>query len=607
VRIADVVVETLSQLGISDVFTVTGGAAMHLNDAFGQSENISCHYLHHEQSCAMAAEGYARIKWKPAAVCVTAGPGAINAMNGVFGAFTDSIPMFVVSGQSRSDTLLTAAGMPQGLRQMGDQEVNTEVMVSPITKKFHQLSLDDDVQAVVLDLFAVAVQGRPGPVWLEIPVDVQGMRVDESRLRSLEPIRLVDLTKEMAHESTVQTIVDEISAANRPVILAGTGVRVASVIEELQLFAETANIPVLTAWTHDVFPSDHVLYAGRPGTIGTRPGNFVLQAADLVIVLGSRLNIRQVSYNWLDFARDARIIHVDIDEAELAKPHLNQRPGLKVKADLRQLMPELLKVSNDVSKPRQSWLTWISKVRLELEPKWSDYPERLDGINPYHFVMSLSDSLDGSDVIVSGDATACIVPFQVLQLPAGRRLFSNSGCASMGYDLPAALGASVACAPGRVICLAGDGSVMMNLQELQSLKTSGLNIAVFVLVNNGYLSIKQTQSNFFGRSFGSSKDSGISFPDFARVAGAFGLLTIELFQQEAWQDSLTAFLSAQIPRVCVVHLDEVQEFEPRIRSRMTSSGIVTPPMDDMYPHMDEEKLTIVRAEGRLMTEGEKVR
>ncbi len=314
----------------------------------------------------------------------------------------------------------------------------------------------------------------------------------------------------------------------------------------LPWLARALNLPVSTAWTHDTIASDDDHYAGRAGTIGTRGGNFVLQACDLLLVLGSRLNIRQVSYNWTDFAPHAKIVWVDIDPAEMNKPFV--RPDVAIVADLAGFVPALLGQADSVQMPpRESWWEWVRHVRRRYEPTTADYASRDQGINPYHLVMELSDLLDGKHVVACGDATACIVPFQVLAVRHGMRLFSNSGCASMGYDLPAALGASVAAPERPVIALAGDGSLMMNLQELQTMAAWRPDLLLLILDNGGYLSIKQTQSNFFGREYGASPSSGISFPDFGRVAESFGLPVTHLRADGTWRDDLAVAVRAGGP------------------------------------------------------------
>ncbi|HVS84918.1 MAG TPA: thiamine pyrophosphate-binding protein, partial [Gaiellaceae bacterium] len=525
---------------------------------------------------------------RPAVLNVTTGPGGLNAFNGVFGAFTDSTPMVVIGGQSRRDTMSSLAGVA-GLRQLGDQEARIVEMACEITVSAETVTDPAQLPELLDRTVAAAISGRPGPAWLDVPVDVQGAELDAD-----PDAPLPELVRPVAPpgDAVYADVLARIDAARRPLILAGTGIRAAGCADLLVPLAERLNVPVATAWTHDTVPSDHPLYAGRPGTIGTRAGNFVAQSADLILVLGSRLNVRQVSYNWAEFAPHATIVWVDVDEAELQKPYV--RPDVPIVADLRDFLPGLLAAAPETAAPRTAWLEWCRDVRARFEPKAEDYPARPGGINPYHLVLELGELLDGSHVVACGDATACIVPFQTLRVPAGLRLFSNSGSASMGYDLPAALGAATAAPDRRVVCLAGDGSVMMNLQELQTLAAWAPDVLLVILDNGGYLSIRQTQSNFFGREFGASPASGVTFPDFARVAASFDLPVTTLDPGGDWRAQVAAAVAATGPRVCVAPLDREQEFEPRLRSRMRDGKIMTPALDDMYPHLDDETLAAVR-------------
>jgi acetolactate synthase-1/2/3 large subunit len=571
---------------------VTGGGAMHLNDSLANNKKLFVTYNHHEQASAMAAEGYARVAGKPAIVCATTGPGALNTFNGVFGAYTDSVPMIILAGQVKKETISSqiSTGHPS-LRQLGDQEVRSVPMVREITKGAW-LVLDPNSVASVLDeAFDLAVSGRPGPVWVEIPVDVQGSEI------SADPHSPFVSSHEIqkALDSDIQDIHEKLRSAQRPVILAGSGVRISNTQDSLLRLAEATITPVVTAWTHDIFDNNHRLFAGRAGSIGTRPGNFAVQNADLVLVLGSRLNIRQVSYNWAAFAKRAEIIWVDIDSSELSKPFPDA--DIKICADLQSFLPKLADFASAKTvehNSHQNWITWNQEIKQRFGAKRSDYKDGVSGINPYHFVMSLFDKLSPSHVVATGNATACIVPFQVGHLKQGMRLFSNSGSASMGYDLPAALGSAVAAPKRPIICLAGDGSLMMNIQELATLAGSGFNVGLVVLNNGGYLSIKQTQKNFFGRENGSSPDSGVYFPDFTKVAAAFGLPVFHASIDSPWEEQIDAFLESTGPRVLIADLEESQEFEPRLKSRKVGSEIQTPELDDMFPHLPDETLTNVR-------------
>ena len=566
---------------------------MHINDSFGQNSGIKVVYMHHEQACAMAAEGYARTTNRPAVVLTTAGPGAINTLNGVFGAFTDSIPMIVIAGQAKSETLRNSYDLKE-LRQLGDQEAQMIEMVSGITKDCFQFPKEINGQeflSKVDQLFNCAVSARPGPVWLEIPVDVQALQLEILESEISKP-NLISREPIAVDHQDMNKLISMLNKSKRPVMLIGTGVRLSGVQKIAVKIAEDLGIPVMTAWTHDVIESDHPNYVGRPGTIGTRPGNFIIQQCDLLLVLGSRLNIRQISYNWDSFAKNAQIIQVDVDPAELRKPF--PKIELGVLADLKTFTAQLLRAfeNNEITPNKPEWLKWCKEVQQEFEVKSSDYPEKVDAINAYHLIPHVIDAAEENSIIVCGDATACIVPFQTAKIRDGMRMFSNSGSASMGFDLPAAIGASQG-STSKIICFAGDGSVMMNLQELQTLAHLGADIKLFILDNGGYLSIKQTQENFFGRKHGSEVNSGLTFPDFARVCEAFGLQVVTLDPQ-SWRKQVEESLSNTGPVVLVAQLNREQEFEPRLKSRVIDGKITTPDLDDMYPHLDAQVLTRVR-------------
>ncbi len=588
-KLSDYIFATLAGWGVQHMFLVTGGGAMHLNDSIGRSDRISYICNHHEQASAMAAECYARVTGRPGVINVTTGPGGINSLNGVFGAWTDSIPMLIISGQVKRETCMSVMGT-NGLRQLGDQEVDIVRMVKGITK---YAVLVDDPQSIRYHLeraWYLTTAGRPGPCWLDIPVDVQSAQIDETQLRPYDPREDAPEWDASRIERQCSEAIERIKAAKRPVIIAGTGVRLSGALAEFDELVHTLQIPVTTAWTHDLIASDDALFCGRPGTIGERAGNFTVQNADVLLVLGSRLNIRQVSYNWNSFARHAFKMQVDVDEAELHKPLA--RPDLPVHCDLKIFLRETLRQlrQNNYSPRHEDWLRWC-RERVSRYPVVHD-SQRKPGppLNAYYFVEQLSAMLAEDDVIVCGDATACIVPFQVMKLRKNQRLISNSGSASMGYDLPAAVGASVARNGKRVICLAGDGSVHLNIQELQTVVHHQLPVKLFVLDNGGYLSIRTTQTNFFGRRIGESATSGVSFPDFVRIGCAYGLPSVRVENAEGLRHVQSA-LEQPGPSLVQVMLDPKQEFEPRLKSRQMPDGtIATPALEDMYPFLEPEEL-----------------
>lgn len=568
---------------------------MHLNDSIGLETRLEYVCCHHEQACAMAAEGYARVSGKPGIVCVTTGPGGINALNGVFGAWTDSIPMLVISGQVKRETCMAACRL-SSLRQLGDQEADIIPMVQGITKYSVMVEDPATIRYHLEKALHLAVSGRPGPCWVDIPLDVQGSPIEPETLVGYTP-------EEEAHDDDVlcaqcDETLERLAKAKRPVLLVGTGIHLSGAEADFDRVIQRLGIPVVTAWTaHDLMDSADPLACGRPGTIGDRAGNFTVQNADLLLVIGSRLNIRQVSYNWSSFARQAFKIQVDIDACELDKPTV--KPDLPIVADAKRFLLTLERRHDALGDATQldatrhgAWVAWC-RERVERYPVvLPNHRQPANGrINPYHFVEALFEHLRDDDVIVCGNGSACVVPFQAGAIKKGQRMFANSGCASMGYDLPAAIGAAVARGGRRVICLAGDGSLMMNVQELQTLAGLGLPVLVFVFNNQGYVSIRLTQNAFFkGRHMGSGPDSGVSFPDFVHLGEGFGLPARRLDGPDFLQ-GLDAILSSAGPMLVDVSLDPLQGFEPKLSSRQLDDGsIVSPCLEDMYPFLSQQEL-----------------
>jgi acetolactate synthase-1/2/3 large subunit len=591
IRLADYVAQTLARHGCTQVFMVTGGMAMHLNDAIGRCAALTYVCCHHEQACAMAADGYARIAGKPAVVHVTGGPGGINALNGIFGAFTDSIPMLVLSGQAKRETCLSSHDLPH-LRQLGDQEIEIVPMVRGITKYAVLVRDPQSIRYHLERAIHLATHGRPGPCWLDIPIDVQSTQIDETALPAYDPAEDTTSRDSNALAPTVGEILDRLARAERPVILAGSGVHLAGTTEIFERVVTRLGVPVTAAWTApDVIPSDHPLYAGRPGTLGDRAGNFAVQNADVLLVLGSRLNIRQVSYNWENFAKNAFKIQVDIDPAELAKPTV--KPDLGLRADLRDFLPELgrqAEARNFDAKKHAGWVTWC-RERVARYPVVTAKMRESAALNPYVFLDALIRQLGPRDIVACGDGAACVVPFQVGHIRRGLRLFCNSGSASMGFDLPASIGAAVAGAGRRVICLAGDGSAQFNIQELETIQFHRLPIKIFVINNGGYLSIRMTQGGFFQGNFvGEGRRSGVSFPDYTRVAAAYGLPAMRIDSRD-FDGPLEKFLALPGPALCEVVVDPAQEFEPKLSSRALPDGkMVSSSLEDMAPFLSREEL-----------------
>jgi len=591
-RLADYVAQTLVRHGIKHIFLVTGGGAMHLNDAIGRCEGLDYICCHHEQGCAIAAESYFRLTNRLAAVNVTTGPGGTNAITGVFGAHVDSLGMIVVSGQVKRETMVRSSGL--ALRQMGDQEVDIVKMVEGITKYAAVVWEPETIRYHLEKALYLAVHGRPGPCWVDIPIDIQGARIDPDKLAGFDPVKEGLLPPDTAKmDEAITLILDKVRHAERPVIYAGTGIRLSGRYDVFLQVLEKLGVPTVPAFnSSDLLWETHPCYAGLPGSIGNRAGNFTVQNADFLLVLGCRLNIRLVSYNWQNFARGAFKAIVDIDPLELQKPMV--RPDLPVHADLADFLPRLLAaIPADEPARHKDWLaqgkTWLRRYPVVLPEYWKTATQ----VNPYCFVDALFDQLRETDVVVTGDGTASIVAFQAARIKKGQRLYHNSGSAPMGYDIPGALGAAIALGgKQRVVCLAGDGSMMMNLQELQTIRGLNLPVKVFIFNNRGYHSIRQTQANFFADNIvGCGTDSGISFPDFGKIAAAFDFPFRRCENHQDLPRMIRETLEGDGPQCCELMLDLAQPFAPKLTSRRLESGkMVSSPLEDMAPFLSREEL-----------------
>lgn len=588
VRVADYIARFLEERGVRHVFLVTGGGAMHLNDAFGRRPGLAYVACHHEQACAMAAESYFRTSGRVAAVNVTTGPGGTNAITGVYGAWVDSLAMFVVSGQVKWETTIRSTELP--LRQLGDQEIDIVSVVAPITKYAEVVRDPGSIRFHLEKAWHLATSGRPGPVWLDVPMNVQGALVDPDALDGFVPEPARWETADLA--ASCRTLLDRLARAERPVVFAGGGVRISGRHAEFLALVDRLGVPVVTGWNaHDAIPNGHPLFVGRPGTVGDRAGNFAVQNADLLLVLGSRLNIRQVSYNWQAFAREAWKVMVDVDAAELKKPTLSI--DLPVHADLRDFFPALAALPwAGPTDAHRRWLDWCRERVRRYPVVLPEYRAKAEPVNPYVFVEELFRALPEDELVVTGDGTACVVTFQAADLKRGQRLYTNSGCASMGYDLPAAIGACFASGGKRVVCIAGDGSMQMNLQELQTIATYGLPIKLFVLDNQGYHSIRQTQQSYFPDNVvGCGRESGLGFPDPAKLAAVYGAGFRKVRRHEELAAAIAATLDGPGLQMCHVELDLEQPFAPKLASRKLPDGrMVSSPLEDLAPFLPREEL-----------------
>ena len=616
IKLSTYVSQFLVDHGITHAFTVTGGGAMHLNDSLGHQEGLTCVYNHHEQACAIAAESYARIHNKIAALCVTTGPGGTNAMTGVVGGYLDSIPMLVISGQVRYDTTARSTGLP--LRAMGDQEFDITKSAAAMTKYCEMITDPKRIRYCLEKAFYIATTGRPGPCWIDIPLNIQGSYIETDELCGFDPEGYEENPAPAIKDEDVDFIIEKIKASKRPVFYAGNGIRISGGFETFKNVAELLGIPVATCWDSiDAIYDEHPLYVGRGGIMGDRAGNFAVQNADLVFACGNRLSIRQVGYNWTTWAREAYVIVNDVDEAELKKPTLHV--DMPVWGDAKELLEKLEKkllemkasgkLSGSYDEPDGTkhteclfdgadWITrcqqWKEKYPVVLKRHYEDK----NHTNVYAFIKELSSRLSEGQVTVVGNGSACVVGSHGYVIKKDQRFIINSAIASMGYDLPAAIGAAVAEHGDKddtvkdIILVTGDGSIQMNIQELQTIIHHKMPIKIFVINNEGYHSIRQTQTNLFDKNFvGIGPQSGdLSFPDMSKLAPAYGYPYFSCDGNEYLDEAITQTLSAEGPAICEIFVSKEQNFEPKSATKRLEDGtLVSPPLEDLAPFLDREE------------------
>ena len=586
IRVADYIANFLSSKNIDTVFTVTGGGAMHLNDALGHHPKLKCVYNHNEQACSIAAEGYFRVENKLATVCVTTGPGGTNAITGVMGAWVDSIPMFVLSGQFRYDFIARSSG--PNCRAVGDQEFDITRSISCMTKYAEMVVEKNDIAYHLEKALFLALSGRPGPVWLDIPLNIQSAIINTEELKHFS----ADYDENISIENqTIDTVADKIVGSKRPLLYVGSAVRTSGSTNKLLTLAEKFNVPVVLAWNSvDAFPSNHSLYVGRAGLLGDRPANFAVANSDLIVSLGCRLSVRQVGYNKGEWAPNAFKIMCDIDEAELKKKTIDI--DFPVLGDVGEFINALLKRDIKYETDTKEWIDFCSTLRKKY-PIIQDKFHNSKEVNPYIFVDKLSALLCDDAVTVVGNGTACVVGSQAYNIKCNQRFIINSGAASMGYDLPASIGAAEGNAGNEIICITGDGSIQMNLQELQTIKHHNYPIKIFVINNGGYHSIRQTQKNFFNPPLVGvgveSKD--LSFPSLKKLSNAYGFKYFSCDTNNNIDEFLKSLLKRKGPLIAEIFVDVNQNFEPKAAAKkMPDGSMVSRPMHDMYPFLSEAEL-----------------
>lgn len=581
-RVADIVMDILVEHGITDCFAVVGGGAMHLDNALALNDKIRKYFNHHEQACAMAAEAYARLSGRMAAVCVTSGPGATNTLTGVMGAWQDSLPMIVLSGQVRYEISVPKSGLP--LRYRGIQEFEIVPTVRNMTKYAVMITDPRSIKREMYKAIRIALDGRRGPVWLDIPQDMQNAMVECDELYPPEEFRTEK------PDTDYGKMLDTLKAAKRPCILAGSGIRSGDVMDEFLDFVDKLGIPVIGgSWVADNLYMEHPLYYGPSGNIGPRTGNFILQNADVILSLGNSLGFRQTGFSQGDFAPRARIIMVDADENEARKPGLSVDQFIH--RDLKTFFTEFRSINIEISVP-QNWKDYCNMLKNRFDAYEAIADIKMDErVCSYYFWKVFSQYEPEDSILALGNNTANTAKFQIGIEKREQRVLTNYTCGSMGYDLPAAIGAAVASGK-RIFCVTGDGSIMMNLQELQTIVHYDLPVHVVVFSNGGYAAIRQTSKNFFnGVCIGCTKETGISFPDFKDVAGTFGFRYIHC-KSNAEVEECIKELMGSTSRV-LLEIDQLYDnpVVPKLMSRLDENGkMLTPALHDMSPFLPEDEI-----------------
>ena len=585
IKVSDYVIQRLEELNVGHMFMLPGGGAMHLNDSLGKSKKIRYVCGQHEQGCAIAAEAYARVNNTIGLLMVTTGPGGTNALTGVAGAFLESTPMFVVSGQVKRLDMIR----DQGLRQQGMQELDIISVVKPITKYAAVVMEPETIKYHMDKALYEAMHGRKGPVWLDIPLDVQASMVEENQLAGYTPEE--EPAPDIDH--VVIDIIDRLNASERPVLLAGNGIRLSNGIREFEELTEVLNIPVLTTWNGiDLIEETNPLYYGRPGGLGHRYANFIQQNSDFFMSIGARLNLLQTGYNFDGFAREAVKIMVDIDEPELHK--INVRPDIPVCADAKYFIEVMLKYKNRIkNKPRKEWFDYSDRLKHKYPIVQAEYWHQKEAVNTYCLLDTLSDQLTKDDVYVSGSSGSCIdISMQTFRVKKGQRVFCTKGLASMGYGLPSAIGACLASGGKRTVGVNGDGGFVMNIQELETIRRLQLPIKIFVLSNWGYGAIKATQTNVFqGHFVACDEESDLTIPPIARIAEAYGIKTWQIRNNLELKQKVKAVLEYDGPVICEVFTPIGLTAMPKQVSYKRKDGqMESKPLEYMNPPIDEKEL-----------------
>lgn len=583
-KLSDYVINRVSE-EVKHIFLLPGGGCMHLLDSVGRRKGIEYVCNLHEQACAIATDAYAQYTNNLGVALVTTGPGGSNTLTGVAAAWLDSTPCLFISGQVKKSDLIG----DRGVRQMGFQELNISKIVEPITKYVVTVMDPATIKYHLEKAIYIAKDGRPGPVWLDIPLDVQSSNIDESTLKSFNPKEMELPSNDALLKKSVNEAIQLINHAERPVILVGNGVRLGKSLESFLTLIDILKIPVLTTWrTMDFLSECHSLYIGRPGSVGQRAANFAQQNSDVILVLGARLDLGQTGFNHRKFARMAKKIMVDIDQKEIDK--MDMTIDVSICVDIKTFIQGIIAQKNlIIPKERSKWWSrckeWKNKYPVILPEYW----EEKNGVNTYALIDTLSDEMSEEDLLIPGSSGTCAeITMQAFKVKQGMRIFNSPGLGAMGFGIPATIGGCLASGKKRTVCIDGDGGFQMNIQELETVRRLNLPIKFFVLNNNGYASIQATQrTHFNGYYVASDKSSGLTLPYLNKVSESYGIKYIKISKHSNMKEKVCEVLEYEGPVVCDVEITPNQVIAPRISSVQTTNGtMISKPLEDLWPFLD---------------------
>ena len=583
IKVSDLIFDYIASLGVKHVFYLPGGGAMHLDDSLGHHKGLTPVCMLHEQACSIASEAYARISENFGVCVVTSGPGATNALTGLAGAWLDGTPVIFLSGQAKRADLVNG----QGIRQFGIQEINIVDIVKPITKYAVQVREPEDILYELEKAIAYAKAGKPGPVWLDIPLDIQASKV--------EPDELGHYTEQQPEfeckDEDIQKTIELLNHSERPLVLLGNGIRLAKAIPEMQELIQKLHVPVMTTWNGvDLIEDNNPLFFGRPGAVGHRHSNFIQQNADFVLTIGTRLNLLSTGYDFDSFLRNAKHVMVEIDENEMKKCSVH--PDLAIHADAKSFLQKMLSNKEKIEdKAREAWWKYCNDIKAKYPLFIPEQVPEGEGVNTYSLVNSLTEKMNSSDIYqFTSSGTGADIAMYGFRIKKGQRAFLTKGLASMGFDMSACIGSSIASGKRRTVCITGDGGFMMNVQELATLQYLNLPIKLFILCNEGYGMIYNSQAGNFKRLTGCTHDSGLGLPNMKDVVESFNVKCFEINSESDIDKTIDDVLAYNGPAVCMVKVYIAQKILPRQTNYMKEDGqMASRPLEDMSPLLDREE------------------